>query len=198
MKYNIRNGLQKAYIAKVEAGGTWATPVELGDLIEISIKASENSVSLRAGNGVIMVDTALGEIDVTLSVPSLSEENEALLFGHKLAEGGGLIKSSLDVKPYFALLFEGTAKDSETGAEVTDYATLFKGQFNLAERKGKTKEGTPELQTTPLSAKFMPDVETGIWMHTVSTDSDGFDKTSHATKWTKSVEFPKEKVEAGS
>lgn len=194
MKYNVKNGLKKCYVAKVMGAGTWDTPVELGDLIEISVSASENSVSLYGGNGVIMVDGALGEIDTTISIPALSEENEALLFGHKMATGGGLIKSSTDVKPYFALLFEQTSKNSETGAEITDYITLFKGRFNIAERKGKTKEGAPELQTMSLSGKFMPDVESGIWMHVVSSDSKDFDAVTHATKWTKTVEFPTEKV----
>lgn len=194
MKYNVKNGLKKCYVATVGVDGVYATPKELGDLIEISITASENSTSLHAGNGVIMVDSSLGEIDTTISIPALSEENEALLFGHKIAEGGGLIKSSNDVKPYVALLAEQTSKNSETGAEVTEYLTLFKGQFNLAEKKGKTKEGGVEFQTTSLSAKFMPDVETGIWMHIVATDSTGFDAVTHATKWTKTVELPKVKT----
>lgn len=193
MKYNVKNGLKKCYVATIGADGAYKTPVELGKLIEISITASENSTSLYAGNGVIMVDSALGEIDTTISIPALSEENEALLFGHKIAEGGGLIKDIKDVKPYVALLVEQTSKNSETGEEVNEYLTLFKGQFNLGENKAKTKEGGVEFQTTSLSAKFTP-VESGIWMHIVSSDSAGFDATDHDTKWAKTVELPKPKV----
>lgn len=193
MKYNVKNGLKKCYVSVISTDGSYGVPKELGDLIEISITASENSTSLYAGNGVIMVDSALGEIDTTISIPALSEENEALLFGHKVATGGGIIKSSNDVKPYVALLVEQTSKNSESGAGVDEYLTLYKGQFNLSEKKGKTKEGGVEFQTTSLSAKFMP-VESGVWMHIVASDSPDFDATEHATKWAKVVELPTVKV----
>ena len=193
MKYNVKNGLQKCYVATIDTTGAYKPAIELGDLIEISISPSENSATLYAGNGVIMTDSALGEIPVTISLPAISEENQALLFGHKVAEGGGLIKSSKDVKPYVAIMFSQTSKDSVSGEEVIDYITLFKGQFSQQEQKGKTKEGGVEFQTVSLSAQFMP-LETGIWEHIVSSDSTGFDEKVHATKWGKTVEIPTVKV----
>ena len=43
MQYSVKNGLGKCYVAKIQSEGTWDTPKELGDLIEVSITASENT-----------------------------------------------------------------------------------------------------------------------------------------------------------
>ena len=175
MKYSVKNGLRKCYVAKITSDGTWDVPKELGDLIEVSIQASENSATMYAGNRIVMTDSALGDIEGSITIPSLSEEMECYIFGHQKRQGGGIIKSSKDVKPYVAFLFEQTSKNDTTGEEVVDYVTLYKGQFNLAERKGKTKEGSPELQSTSLSMKFST-LNSGVYMDIVSTDSEGFER----------------------
>ncbi|MFQ8920932.1 MAG: major tail protein [Clostridium paraputrificum] len=189
MKYSVKNGLRKCYVAKITSDGTWDVPKELGDLIEVSIQASENSATMYAGNRIIMTDSALGDIDGSITIPSLSEEMECYIFGHQKRQGGGIIKSSKDVKPYVAFLFEQTSKNDTTGEEVVDYVTLYKGQFNLAERKGKTKEGSPELQSTSLSMKFST-LNSGVYMDIVSTDSEGFDKVAFEKTWAKTITEP--------
>lgn len=188
MKYNVKNGLGKCYIAKVTESG-YETAKELGDLIEISISTAEDAALMYAGNGIILQDSAIGETDVTLSIPALSEELEALIFGHKMATEGGIIKNASDSKPYFAIMFEQTAKNNTTGANVTDYITLYKGIFNQTERKGKTKEGKPEFQSTSLTGKFSAK-EDGILQYIVSSDSAGFNAETWKTKWGKEVIVP--------
>lgn len=196
MKYVIKNGLGNSGIAKIKDskgvdGDTYDTVKELGKLIEISVSIKENTAKLYAGNNVILQDSDIGDIDVSITLPALSEEIEALIFGHKLAEGGGLIKSSTDVKPYFALQFEETAKDNETNENVTEYTTLFKGQFSQIERKGKTKEGTPQHSTVSLSGTFQC-LDNGVYMYIINSLDEGFD-TFKAT-FLKSIAVPKEKA----
>ena len=194
MKYNVKNGLGKCYIAKVTAEG-YDTVKELGALQEISVSTAEESAVMYAGNGIIIQDSAIGETDVTISIPALSEELEAEIFGHTLATEGGIIKNTNDSKPYFALMFEQTAKNNETGANVTDYITLYKGMFNQAERKGKGKEGKPEFQNCSLSGKFSAK-EDGVLQYIVSSDSTGFNAETFKTKWGKTVIVPTKKVSA--
>lgn len=189
MQYSVKNGLGKCYVAKITSEGTWDVPKELGDLIEVSITASENTATMHAGNRIILTDSGLGDIDGSITLPALNEEMECYIFGHKKRKGGGIIKSSKDVKPYLAFLFEQTSKNDTTGEEVVDYVTLYKGQFNLAERKGKTKEGSPELQSTSLSMKFST-LDTGVYMDIVSTDSEGYDDVAFKTTWAKTIAEP--------
>ena len=189
MQYSVKNGLGKCYVAKIQSEGTWDSPKELGDLIEVSITASENTATMHAGNRIILTDSALGDIDGSITLPALNEEMECYIFGHQKREGGGIIKSSKDVKPYLAFLFEQTSKNDTTGEEVVDYVTLYKGQFNLAERKGKTKEGSPELQSTSLSMKFST-LDSGVYMDIVSTDSEGYNEEAFKKTWAKTITEP--------
>lgn len=188
MKYNVKNGLGKCYIAKVTAEG-YETVKELGKLIEISVVTGEETAIMYAGDGVVIQDSAIGETDVTISIPALSEELEAEMFGHKMATEGGIIKNANDVKPYYALMFEQKAKNSDTGASIIDYITLYKGMFNQAERKGKTKEGKPEFQPCSLSGKFSAK-EDGMLQYIASSDSPGFNAETWKTKWGKEVIVP--------
>ena len=72
---------------------------------------------------------------------------------------------------------------------VKEYLTLFKGKLAIPEDKAKTKEGKTEYQTMSLNGIFMP-LDNGMWKHSVKTTDEGFDATTHAENWGKTVLLP--------
>ena len=127
--YKVSNGLKKAYYAictsDLTAGtDTYSTVKPLGELIEISVAPSESSSSLYAGNREVLVDQAMSGIEVSFTVPGLSDAQMCDLFGYKKATGGGIIRDNNVARPYIAIMFEQT----NVGG-VVDYHTLYKGKL---------------------------------------------------------------------
>lgn len=160
----------------------------LAPLIEVSVSPSENSNTMYAGDVPFVTQDALGEIDMTFSVPLISDAAMCDLFGYKKATEGGIIRDAKAVRPYVALMFEQNCADG-----VVDYVTLYKGKLSLPELKGKTKEGQVEFQTKSFNGKFVTP-KNGIWMYAVSSDDVDFSRETWATKWGKTVVVPTEKV----
>lgn len=188
--YKVTNGLKKGYIALLKEDGNYDKCTELGDLIEVSVSITENTAKLSAGNYTILTDTALGEIAVSVSIPEVSDEIKCILFGHSKGTLGEIIQTSNDVKPYVALCFERTMKNSANGKEISEFVTLYKGQFNLVEKKAKTKEdGTVEFQTESISGTFMPLSTNGnMYMSSLKSDATGF--SSETFKFGQEVHVP--------
>lgn len=174
--YRVTNGLKKGYIAVLNADGSYKECVQLGDLIEFSVAISENTTKLSAGNFTILTDTALGEISVSISIPEVSDDIKCLIFGHKKGSMGEIVQTANDIKPYVALCVERTMKNSSSGQEISEFVTLYKGQFNQIEKKAKTKEdGTVEFQTDSMSGTFMPlQTDNNMYMSSVKSDAEGF------------------------
>ena len=89
-----------------------------------------------------------------------------------------------------ALCFERTMKNSANGKEISEFVTLYKGQFNLVEKKAKTKEdGTVEFQTESISGTFMPLSTNGnMYMSSLKSDATGF--SSETFKFGQEVHVP--------
>lgn len=175
MVYKVVNGLKKGYIAIMQEDGSYDTPIEIGNLIEVSVDTSEDSATLDAGNFIVMTDSAIGETKITVSLPALSDEAKKAIYGYKVGENGEIIATSDDVKPYFAFQYERTLRTS-TGKEISEYVTFYKGQFNLPKADAKTKEnGKVNFQTEQIEGTFMPLDDNGhIYMSSVKSDAVGF------------------------
>lgn len=180
---NVITGLEKVYYAVMtdETTETYGEVKELGDGIEIGVTPTENQTPLYAANKQVLVEKALGDIDLTFTIPAMSTEAQKDLFGMEEATEGGLIYKANSVKPYIAIMFNKTL---DGGA--MEYVTLFKGKLNLSEDKAKTQEGQVEYQTAQYSGKFVP-LKDGMWKHVVRSTDTGFNAETWATKWGKTV-----------
>lgn len=180
---NVITGLEKVYYAVMtdETTETYGEVKELGDGIEIGVTPTENQTPLYAANKQVLVEKALGDIDLTFTIPAMSTEAQKDLFGMEEATEGGLIYKANSVKPYIAIMFNKTL---DGGA--MEYVTLFKGKLNLSEDKAKTQEGQVEYQTAQYSGKFVP-LKDGMWKHVVRSTDTGFNAETWATKWGTSV-----------
>lgn len=187
---NVITGLEKVYYAVMtnEAEETYGEVKELGDGIEIGVTPTENQTPLYAANKQVLVEKALGDIDLTFTIPAMSTEAQKDLFGMEEATEGGLIYKANSVKPYIAIMFNKTL---DGGA--MEYVTLFKGKLNLSEDKAKTQEGQVEYQTAQYSGKFVP-LKDGMWKHVVRSTDTGFNAETWATKWGTSVVKATKKV----
>jgi phi13 family phage major tail protein len=182
MKHVI-TGLNKLYYAIMSdmEAETYSAAKYFPGLREITVSPKEDSASIYAENQEWDVDSALGEIEVTIDVTDVSTDIIAELLGKQKAASGGYIDSASDVKPYIALMFDKTLSGG-----VTEYVHLYKGKFNLFEDKAKTKEGKPEFQSKTMSGRFLP-LKNGMWKHAVRSNDTDFDATAWATSWGTSV-----------
>ena len=134
--FNIVDGIEKIYYAVLNEKNEQYGEVKLFSdmVVEFGMSPTQNSTSVYGSNREIT--SILGNLtgEVTLTVQSLDEEVQAEVMGKVKAEGGGYLDKGLD-KPYVALM----AEKSLDGGEY-EYLTLYKGKFDLAEEKAKTKE----------------------------------------------------------
>lgn len=187
-------GLGKAMYSLMNSDGSYGAVKELGDLSEVSVKHGMNTSSANAGDKTYLQTTEYSGSDVTFSIYNLAKEAQCDLYGHKMGSKGEIIKSSKDVVPYVAIMFEAHAR-TET-EEVTDYSTLFKGQCQEPEFKGKSKEkGKTEFNVWQIAGTFQ-DLDDGKYCSTVSSDDADFDAKAWAEIWGKTVPIPEiKKVE---
>ena len=187
MSKKITTGVEKAYYAILKEDGVtpkYGTVHYLPGLREISVAAKEEQATIYAENRLYDSENSLGEFEVTLDFASIDTADYAALFGKKIAKNGGIIESSSDQPPYIVLMVEKTLSGG-----VKEYLTLFKGKLAIPEDKAKTKEGKTEYQTMSLNGIFMP-LDNGMWKHSVKTTDEGFDATTHAENWGKTVLLP--------
>lgn len=189
---NVIIGLQKVYYAIMtdEVEETYGEVKELGKGIEIGVTATENTKSLAAGDGAVLTEQRLGNIDLTFTIPSMSTEAKLEIFGLEEAEEGGIIYNSNAVKPYVAIMFEKTLNSGNK-----EYVTLFKGKLQLNEDKAKSADenGNFEYQTVQFSGKFIP-LKDGNWQFITRSTDKNFDAETWATKWGTQVIKPTKKV----
>jgi phi13 family phage major tail protein len=179
----VVNGLNKLYYAVMtdEETETYSAVKYFPGLREITVSPKEENASIYAENVQWDIDSALGDIEISLDITDIPPDIIAEVLGKKKATGGGYIDNANDVKPYIALLFDKTLSGG-----LTEYVILYKGKFNIFEDKAKTKEGKPEYQSKTMTGKFLP-LSNGMWKYAVRSNDSEFDATTWATKWGKEV-----------
>ncbi|WIV10543.1 major tail protein [Proteiniborus sp. MB09-C3] len=185
-------GLEKLYVAKItkddNTGAEYDIPKYLAGVKEIGINPKANTENFYAENKVWDSETTLEDIEVTVNITDLTDEDEALLLGHKLATEGGIIRSEDDIAPEVALLFKA---NKSKGA--TRYTVLYRGKFRIGEEGAKGKEGNTSFQTKTLNATFAPLKFNGMWSYKVDSDSTDT-PVDLDTTFFESVIMPTEKV----
>lgn len=181
-------GLEKLYVAKILSDGettTYDTPKYLAGIKEIGVKPKVNSDEFYAENQLWLSETTLANVDVEVDITDLTNEDEAMLLGHKIATEGGIIKSADDVAPEVALLFK-----ANKGNGKARYVVLYKGKFSIGDEDYKGKEGKANFQSKKLKATFAPLHSNSMWNWKVDEEDGMTDE-----KFFKSVIIPTEKKE---
>ena len=181
-------GLDKLYIAKIlrdEVETEFDKPKYLAGIKEIGIKPKVNGDDFYAENQLWLSETTLANIDVEVDITDLTNEDEAMLLGHKIATEGGIIKSADDTAPEVALLYK-----ANKGNGKARYGVLYKGKFSIGDESYKGKEGKANFQSKKLKATFAPLHSNSMWSYKVDEEQGMTD-----TKFFESVILPTEKTE---
>lgn len=184
-------GLEKLYVAKILSDGettTYDTPKYLAGIKEIGVKPKVNSDEFYAENQLWLSETTLANVDVEVDITDLTNEDEAMLLGHKIATEGGIIKSADDVAPEVALLFK-----ANKGNGKARYVVLYKGKFSIGDEDYKGKEGKANFQSKKLKATFAPLHSNSMWSYKIDeeqgmTDTKFFEKVIIPTEKTENIE----------
>lgn len=184
-------GLEKLYVAKILSDGettTFDTPKYLAGIKEIGVKPKVNSDEFYAENQLWLSETTLANVDVEVDITDLTNVDEAMLLGHKIATEGGIIKSADDVAPEVALLFK-----ANKGNGKARYVVLYKGKFSIGDEDYKGKEGKANFQSKKLKATFAPLHSNSMWSYKIDeeqgmTDTKFFEKVIIPTEKTENIE----------
>lgn len=184
-------GLEKLYVAKILSDGettTFDTPKYLAGIKEIGVKPKINTDEFYAENQLWLSETTLANVDVEVDITDLTNEDEAMLLGHKIATEGGIIKSADDVAPEVAVLFK-----ANKGNGKARYVVLYKGKFSIGDEDYKGKEGKANFQSKKLKATFAPLHSNSMWSYKIDeeqgmTDTKFFEKVIIPTEKTENIE----------
>lgn len=184
--FNIVDGVEKIYYAVLNEKNEQYGEVKLFSdmVVEFGMSPTQNSTSVYGSNREIT--SILGNLtgEVTLTVQSLSEEVQAEVMGKVKAQGGGYIDKGLS-KPYVALMVEKSLDGGEF-----EYLTLYKGKFDLAEEKAKTKEDQAEAQAQAYTARFIQLKDKTFKYAVRTTSMEEQEKITFMEKWGKQVIKP--------
>lgn len=183
MSKHVITGLKRLLYALMlnEETETYGPVKYFPGLREITISPKEETDSIYAENQEWDIDSALGEIDVSIDITDIPTDIVSEILGKQKAATGGYIDNANDVKPYIALMIEKTLSNG-----VTEYVTLYKGKFNIPEDKAKTKEGKPEFQSKTLTGRFIP-LKNGMWKYPVRSNDADFNSDTWLANWGTSV-----------
>lgn len=160
--------LNKFYVAHLLTEGesiTYDTPRYCEGIKQIQIKPKQNSDPYYHEGRKVLEEQTLQDINVTINITDLSDEDECYIMGHKLAQTGGVIRNDNDIAPTVAILYE--ADKAEGGKR---YSILYAGTFGIGEDDIKSKEGKTNFQAKKLQASFRPLIN-GLWNYKVDSDS---------------------------
>lgn len=184
--------VSKLYVARLltetEEGITFDTPRYLEGVKQIGIKPKQNSDPYYHEGRKVLEEQTLQDVNVTLNITDLTDEDECYVMGHKLAKTGGVIKNDNDIAPTLAILYK-----SEKSQGIDKYGILYAGTFGLADEDLKAKEGKANFQAKKIDASFRPLIN-GKWQYNVCSDSANV-TTEFLKNFFKQVTVAEEKTE---
>jgi phi13 family phage major tail protein len=130
--------------------GLYLPPVKLSESLTAGITPNFTITTLYADDRAVAVASALGDIDIQLTVSDLSDADYDLLMGTKKNTDGVIEDDIDDVAPYGAL---GFRLPLEGGG--FRYYWYYKGKFQPPALTHNTKGGGVEFQSPAISGKFM-------------------------------------------
>ena len=167
--------VEKFYVALLKS--ETKDKVEYGDAIylegikEFGVKLKVNSDPFYHEGRKVFDETTLADINITINLTGLSDKDECLLLGHKMAKEGGIIRNENDIAPEVAILIK-----SNKARGIDRYEVLYAGTFSEPDTDKKSKEGKSNFQTLKLEANFRP-LKSGLWSYKVDSDSANSEET---------------------
>lgn len=162
-------GLEKLYYSKItkddNTGLTYGTPIYLAGVKEIKVTPKVSTEKLYAENKLWDQATTLEDVEVTINLADLTNEQSADLLGQTLAEEGGVFASDDDLAPYIALLYIANKRNGKLR-----YGIIYKGKMELPDDSAKGQEGKTEFQTPEMKATFQSTIYNGMWKYQVDSD----------------------------
>lgn len=143
-------GLRDLYFAKETADGTYATPKKLSEALTAVITPNYTSATLYADDRAVAIETALGDIDVSITTSDLSDDDYVMLMGTTKNADGVIEDSINDNPPYGALGFRLPL--SGGGYR---YFWYYKGKFQPPASNHNTKGSSVEFQNPQITGKFV-------------------------------------------
>lgn len=184
--------VSKLYVAQLltetEEGITFDTPRYLEGVKQIGIKPKQNSDPYYHEGRKVLEEQTLQDVNVTLNITDLTDEDECYVMGHKLAKTGGVIKNDNDIAPTLAIIYK-----SEKSQGIDKYGILYAGTFGLSDEDLKAKEGKANFQAKKIDASFRPLIN-GKWQYNVCSDSPNV-TTEFLNNFFKQVTVAEEKTE---
>ena len=181
--------LYVARLTKEDDEISYDKPRYLEGVRQISIKPKQSSDPYYHEGRKILEEKTLQDIAVSLNLTDLTDEDECYVMGHKLAEGGGVIRNDNDIAPPLAIMYE--AEKAQGG---TRYGILYAGTFGLPDEDIKAKEGKSNFQDKKIEASFRP-LSNGLWSYKVDNDSPNVTEET-LKNFFNQVTIPKEKAES--
>jgi phi13 family phage major tail protein len=170
-------------------GLLYKTPKYLQGVREFKATAKTSTDKLYAEGKLWEQVSSFDEVEISLDIADLTNEQYAILLGHKVANEGGVFASDSDEPPYLALLVEMEKSNGEKS-----YRVYYKGKFVEPSDEAKTKEGKVDFKTKSISASFQTLRHNGEWKYQVDSDDVGC-PADISTKFFANVIVPTEKVE---
>ena len=163
--------VEKLYVAKLKTetddNATYDVPKYLEGIKEIGIKPKQDSSPYFHEGKKVLEELSLSDVDVTINITDLTDEEEAYCLGHKLANEGGVIRNSNDIPPELAFIIKANKAKG-----INRYLVLYAGVLQEPDADMKSKEGKANFQSSKLSASFRP-LKNGLWSYKVDSDSEG-------------------------
>ena len=154
MAKGVPIGLSNLYYAKLvddptTGAATYEAPVRIPGVITANVNPNSSNDTLFADNGPYDTVTTLGQVSLEMNVADLPLDVQAALFGHTIA-GGVLIRKSSDTPPWVAVGFKALKSNGSSR-----YTWLAKGKFGLPEQNNETKGDSANFQTPTASGSFV-------------------------------------------
>ncbi|WP_270599504.1 major tail protein [Clostridium baratii] len=166
-------GVEKLHFAKIQGYNDdvtktiYETPILYEGVKQIQTKPKVQSLEIYGDNRLFTKLSNVPTIDVNINVIDLTDEQEAYLLGHKLAEDGGIIYNENDHAPTVAMMFK--SPKAEGGDR---FAVYYAGQFEPYDSDIKGQEGKITPTYKKLKATFRP-LANGLYKHKFDSDSPG-------------------------
>jgi len=172
MSKKILIGLSNFYYSLLNsdttAGVSYQTPVALKGAITVSYNPNSEVSTLFADDGPYDTAETIGEIELTVGIADISQEDYAILMGHTIT-GGVVNQLSTDQPPDVAFGFK--AKRSNSGYS---YYWFLKGKFAKPSMDHETKGSSISWQTPELNGKFVARIYDSAFLSTTRDDADDY------------------------
>lgn len=150
-------GVKDIHVAKLltdeVSGATYETPVKLKGAMTIGMTPNVASGSLDADDQRWESHDSLTSYEIMMNLADLSAENEALLLGRELDSNGGVISTTEDTAPEFAVMFR--AEQSQRAGGGYQYRVAYRVKFRPYDENYQTKGDNVDYQTPTITGTAM-------------------------------------------